>query len=238
MLIVEEDDPSFARDALRIGARELVPTALSGAMSPRQFGWSLPAVRSSRLTSWTSGGRSARLRRPLPASRPLHCAAHAARDGDARGSPDGSSQQDHRLYASTLGEHVKTHLRNIMRKARRRTAPSSLCSSTPGHGSEPAAIATRRIVPRPSGRTMTASEDLDHDSETQGPAPALLSRQPDRVQPRRTVLPCIVRDRTTQGMRVILEGARALPTEFDLVIADKRQKHRAHIVWRISTRWA
>ena len=49
---------------------------------------------------------------------------------------------------------------------------------------------------------------------------------------RRTVLPCIVRDRTTQGMRVILEGARALPTEFDLVIADKREKHRAHIVWR------
>jgi hypothetical protein len=49
---------------------------------------------------------------------------------------------------------------------------------------------------------------------------------------RRTVLDCIVRDRTPQGMRVVLQGARALPTEFDLVLPEKRETHRAEIVWR------
>jgi hypothetical protein len=49
---------------------------------------------------------------------------------------------------------------------------------------------------------------------------------------RRTVLDCIVRDRTAQGMRVVLQGARALPIEFDLVLPEKREIHRAEIVWR------
>jgi hypothetical protein len=51
---------------------------------------------------------------------------------------------------------------------------------------------------------------------------------------RRIVLDCIVRDRTAKGMRVVLQGARALPTEFDLVLPEKRETHRAEIAWRIA----
>jgi hypothetical protein len=49
---------------------------------------------------------------------------------------------------------------------------------------------------------------------------------------RRTVLPCIVRNRSAQGMRVVLQGARALPTTFDLVLPEKGETHRAEIAWR------
>lgn len=49
---------------------------------------------------------------------------------------------------------------------------------------------------------------------------------------RRAVLDCVVRDRTGEGMRILIQGARALPIAFDLVIPDKRETHRARIVWR------
>jgi hypothetical protein len=49
---------------------------------------------------------------------------------------------------------------------------------------------------------------------------------------RRTMVECIVRNRTAQGMQVVLQGARALPIEFDLVLPEKRETHRAEIVWR------
>jgi hypothetical protein len=51
---------------------------------------------------------------------------------------------------------------------------------------------------------------------------------------RRAVFDCVVRDRAGGGMRILMQGARALPIDFDLVIPDKRETHRARIVWRTS----
>jgi hypothetical protein len=49
---------------------------------------------------------------------------------------------------------------------------------------------------------------------------------------RRMVLPCIVRNRSAQGMLVVVQGARALPMTFDLVLPEKAEAHRAEIAWR------
>lgn len=49
---------------------------------------------------------------------------------------------------------------------------------------------------------------------------------------RRSVMDCVVRDRSSTGMRIRLPEAATIPYEFDLLIPDRGQMHSMRVVWR------
>ena len=119
MLIVEEDDPSFARDALRMGARGLVPTALSGAIVTAAVRLVLAGgtfISPDLVDLWGS-------QRPTAPAVPPRRARSAAQltQREMEILEEVRTGHPNKIIAYTLQlseSTVKTHLRNIMRKAR------------------------------------------------------------------------------------------------------------------------
>jgi hypothetical protein len=50
---------------------------------------------------------------------------------------------------------------------------------------------------------------------------------------RRSIMDCVIRDRSPSGMRIRLPEAATIPVEFDLVLPDRGQKHKMRVVWRV-----
>jgi PilZ domain len=50
---------------------------------------------------------------------------------------------------------------------------------------------------------------------------------------RKSIMDCVVRDRSEKGMRIKLPSAACVPGEFDLHVVDRGQKHRMQVMWRV-----